>query len=64
MVKSKHCTTYNMPSNMLLKINEDPLSPGGYIIHNGKELVIIVTENMKTDSSITDHPRKVMRMGK
>lgn len=46
MVKSKHCTTYNMPSNMLEKINEDAFAPGGYFINNGKEWAILASENI------------------
>lgn len=46
MVKSNHCTTHNMSTQMLQEVNEDPFGPGGYFINNGKEWAIIAGENI------------------
>ena len=46
MVRSSHCNTYKMSTDMLKKINEDPTDTGGYFIAGGKEYVINATENI------------------
>ena len=46
MVRSSHCNTYRLSTEMLKSINEDPTDTGGYFITGGKEYVINATENI------------------
>ncbi len=46
MVKSKNCHLYGLNEEELIKVGEDPLNPGGYFIINGKDKVIIITEEL------------------
>ncbi len=46
MLKSKKCKLYNMSTESLLKLGEDPRDPGGYFIINGSERVIVTQEDL------------------
>lgn len=49
MVKSKMCSLYKQPANILTELGECPYDKGGYFIINGKEKVIVSQESLVTN---------------
>lgn len=52
MVKSKLCSTFGLPRDELVKKGEDPDDPGGYFIINGTERVVVMIEEIASNSPI------------
>ncbi len=52
MVKSKLCSTFGMTREELIERGEDPDDPGGYFIINGTERVVVMIEEIATNSPI------------
>lgn len=50
MVRSKLCHTYGLSEEELLKVYEDPRDPGGYFIINGVDRVIVMEENLASNT--------------
>jgi len=49
MVKSKMCSLYKQPANILTELGECPYDKGGYFIISGKEKVIVSQEQLVTN---------------
>lgn len=46
VVKSMYCNTYNCPYETLIRMEEDPMDPGGYFIVKGVEWVVDCIESI------------------
>jgi DNA-directed RNA polymerase subunit B len=58
MLKSKSCLLYNLSSDELTRLGEDPEDPGGYFIINGSERVIVTQEYLVSNRVLIDEGRK------
>lgn len=58
MLKSKSCLLYNLNTDELTRLGEDPEDPGGYFIINGSERVIVTQEYLVSNRVLVDEGRK------
>ena len=54
MVKSKYCVLHGKTTEELAKLGEDPYDPGGYLIVNGSERVVVGLEDLAPNKILTD----------
>jgi len=58
LVRSKVCNTYGLSKEKLIENYEDPLDPGGYFIINGKERIMIMTEDLAENQPFIERDKK------
>jgi DNA-directed RNA polymerase subunit B len=54
MLKSKYCLLSDLSNEELIWQGEDPLDPGGYLVINGSERVIVALEDLAPNRIIID----------
>lgn len=54
MLLSKGCNLFDMTSEEMVKMGEDPLDPGGYFIVNGTERVIMTLEDLAPNKILVE----------
>ncbi len=59
MLKSKICKLYRKTDEELIAMGEDPLDPGGYFIINGSERVIVVQDDLATNSILVERDERL-----
>ena len=58
MVRSNICNTSGLSKQELVENYEDPLDPGGYFIINGKERVMVMTEDLAENHPFIERDKK------
>jgi len=54
MLKSKYCLLSGLSDEELIRQGEDPLDPGGYLLINGSERVIVALEDLAPNRILVD----------
>jgi len=58
MVKSKICVLHGKSEEELVAMGEDPMDPGGYFIINGSERVIVIQDDLATNSILVERDER------
>ncbi len=59
MLKSKKCVLYGKSEEELVAMGEDPMDPGGYFIINGSERVIVIQDDLATNSILVERDERL-----
>jgi len=59
MLKSKICVLHGKSEEELVEMGEDPMDPGGYFIINGSERVIVIQDDLATNSILVERDERL-----
>ncbi|MEM3012499.1 MAG: hypothetical protein QW084_03965, partial [Candidatus Hadarchaeales archaeon] len=59
MLKSKICVLRGKSEEELVAMGEDPMDPGGYFIINGSERVIVIQDDLATNSILVERDERL-----
>jgi len=58
MLKSEICVLHGKTDEELIAMGEDPMDPGGYFIINGSERVIVIQDDLATNSILVERDER------
>ena len=59
MIKSKYCHLHGLSKDELIEKGEDPDDPGGYFIINGTERVVVIIEDLASNTLMVSEDKGV-----